>query len=225
MIPVARAPEPDDFDELVRAKGANWLHKTRARPQNRNPPSYWLACEAQLRRVFASRCGWAAVFVTSGQVEHFVSIARCLKPHGDPQLIYEWANYRYVMPELNSSKKNRAELLDPYDVQPGWFRLSLPSLELQVSTDIPAEFEHRLANTLEQLKLDRHPKLVRLREEWLGMYRRGEIECAGVQRFDPMLAQALVDLFETSEENLPAFSLHYRRALERDRQAAGRTCP
>ncbi|MCA9700859.1 MAG: hypothetical protein KC431_25255, partial [Myxococcales bacterium] len=179
----------------------------------------------ELRRVFAERCGWSAVFITSGQVEHFVSQSRCLAEGGDPSLIYDWDNYRYIMPELNSSKSKVDGLLDPYEVKANWFHLVLPSLRIEATDAIPEEFRARAHETLLRLKLAKHPKVKRLRELWLTMYQRAELTLTGLRRFDPMLADALARLFAADPQELSEVELGFRDALTQARARAGVTTP
>lgn len=84
MIPVTRMPEPQGFDEHVRTPGLTWIEQQR-RPITEFP-GYWRWCEPALYDAFHGRCGWAAVAITSGQVEHFVSHlhASCRGDHSLP---------------------------------------------------------------------------------------------------------------------------------------------
>jgi hypothetical protein len=76
------------------------------------------------------------MWISSGHVEHFISQSACLECD-QPHLAYDWANYRYIMPELNSRKGARPPLLDPFEVQEGWFEIVLPQLHLRVTERIP----------------------------------------------------------------------------------------
>ena len=127
MIPVARPEEPDLFEERTRRPGYAWLETTEYLRRDR-PRDYWSWCAEPLREAFEERCGWAAMFIADGNVEHLVSWAEC--KHDRPQLAYEWSNYRYVLPRLNSRKRSLRGLLDPFEVGPGWFRIELPTLLL-----------------------------------------------------------------------------------------------
>ena len=79
------------------------------------------------------------MWIARGQVDHYLS-----KHHPDPAkrqrqrpLSYEWDNLRYADGEVNNRKRNRdAEILDPYEVRDGWFRLN-NALELEVTTVCP----------------------------------------------------------------------------------------
>jgi hypothetical protein len=154
---------------------------------------------------FRTRCGWAAMSITTGVVEHFVSQAESRADQ--PELAYDWNNYRYAMPEINS-RKGKSRLLDPFDVCPGWFRISLPSLRLRMTDAIPREYRERAKQTLEQLDLDRGFKLMRLRE-----------------RYMRVIAAASRELHDTPPEQLDEAMLAYRTELFAARTRAGASVP
>lgn len=132
MIPVPHPiPEPYDFDDDCRKKGLAWLKKN---PNCKRPKDFWSPFRHALADGFSDRCGYSAMWISSGTVDHFVSI------HADQTLAYEWSNYRYVEGWINGSKNkcNETEILDPFDVENGWFEILLPSLQLVVSDSLPA---------------------------------------------------------------------------------------
>ena len=220
MIPVERVPAPEGFDEHVRDPGLAWIAK-RAHPQL-GFPSYWRWCEPHLRQAFHARCGWAAMHITSGNVEHFVSRAECRVEQ--PELAYDWDNYRYVMPELNS-RKGKQRLLDPFEVRPGWFRISLPSLRLRMTDEIPEDVRDRARRTLEQLELDRGFKLMRLRERYMARYMAGRLGLIDLDEDAPLIAGAIRGLYATPAAQLHQDMLEYRKRLTRGRSRAGASVP
>ena len=97
MIPVRRPREPKTFDQSCRAAGKKWLQ---ANPvaSGKMPKDLWSQFETQLRVAFKERCGWLAMWIPRGQVDHYLS-----KHHPDPvrrkkqrRLAYEWDNLRYA---------------------------------------------------------------------------------------------------------------------------------
>ena len=125
----------------------------------------------------------------------------------------------------SSSKRREAGLLDPYEVGSGWFRLVLPTLRVELTDAVPADRLDEAKNTLQRLKLDRHPKVRRLREEWLEFYRCGELQLSALWRFDPMLADALEQLFAEDPTQLNEATRGFREMLEQDRTHAGAPVP
>ena len=72
MIPVANPiPEPAGFDEKCRQKGRTWLIKN-PDPQRR-PKDFWGQFRPDLAHGFSDRCGYSAMWITSGTIDHFVS--------------------------------------------------------------------------------------------------------------------------------------------------------
>jgi hypothetical protein len=171
VIAVRRPREPKTFDAQCRAKGKKWLE---ANPiaSGKEPKDFWSQFEPELRAAFESRCGWLAMWIARGQVDHYLS-----KHHPDPErrkkqrpLAYEWHNLRYADAEVNNRKKNRdAEILDPYEVRDGWFRLN-NALELEVTPTCPKSKRKRAQLTIEHLGLDHGTAVMRLRERFLATY-------------------------------------------------------
>ena len=122
-----------------------------------------------------------------GTVDHFVSC------HEDRSRAYEWENYRYCAAWINSSKGNEpaARLLDPFDIEDGWFELHLPSLQLRVSDTVPDEIRDRAEYVLTRLRLREDERVMRQRREWYRMYQDGEISRDGLAGKAPLIAVAL----------------------------------
>jgi hypothetical protein len=222
MIPVERAPEPNGFEANVRSKGLAWIESQR-RPISRFP-NHWCWCEPHLHAAFRGRCGWAAVWISSGQVEHFISQTACVD-QGRPELAYDWNNLRYIMPELNSKKSRRPSVLDPFDVQPGWFEIVLPQLHLRMTEQVPASHRELARTTLEFLGLTNGPKLMRLRRKYMQQYRDGKTRIALLDEDFPLLADALRKLFAADEAELSEELRAWRTDVIADRLAADTSVP
>lgn len=137
MIPVANPiPEPADFDAECRQKGVSWWVSRRLHgdtPNTAQFPNYWAKYEGDLASAFHQRCGWWAMWIAEGAVEHFLS------KKNRPDLAYEWSNYRYIAGSVNGSKGTHDDkVLDPFEVQNGWFEVLVPSMQLVV-TPLAAE--------------------------------------------------------------------------------------
>lgn len=181
MIPVARVPEPEGFDERVRKRGAQWLKDN---PSAERPRDYWSEFRPALRDGFRWRCGYTAMWDGSGTLDHFLSW------RGHEHLAYEWSNYRYVSLWINSSKKT-TQILDPYEVGEGWFEILLPSLQLVMTDKVPESYRARAEATLGALPLVHDDRIVQLRSEWYEMYKRSELSLAGLCKVAPLLAMAV----------------------------------
>lgn len=192
MIPVSRhvlAPEPEGFDEKCRQKGRDWLltHPKDRRPKGRaRPKDFWSPFRPALADRFSNLCAYGAMHEPVGTVDHFKAV------DGDESLAYDWSNYRFASGWLNSSKNKCAEVLDPFDVQLGWFEVLLPSLQLVVRKDrIPKTLHPLVEDTLRRLHLRDDERIVRQRRMWLKLYEEGHLDLEGLTQLAPLIADAV----------------------------------
>lgn len=198
MIPIPNPiTEPTDFDSDCRQKGNNWL--TANPTKTKGFPGYWTRFEAELEAGFHTRCGWWAMRIDSGTVDHFLSKAKPANRH----LIYEWSNYRHAAGTVNSSKKNHDDaVLDPFEVEDDWFEVDLPSMQLICTSKIPVSKQNKANFTLEKLKLAKGVKVRRNRKRWYDDYKTGKLTMAGLEDIAPLIAKAVKRL-ESIGQRLP----------------------
>ncbi len=184
MIRFERVAEPADFDRRAKVPGTHWLA---ANPGGGRPKDCWTSFKGELAEGFRNLCAYSAMYEPVGTVDHFVSC------HEDRSRAYEWENYRYCAGWINSSKGNvpAGDLLDPFDIEDGWFELHLPSLQLQVSDTIPDELRQRAEYVLKRLHLRDDERVMRQRTVWYRMYQQGEISHAGLESKAPLIAAAI----------------------------------
>ena len=184
MIRFDRPREPADFHERARVPGTAWLDTN---PDAKRPRDYWTPFKNVLAEGFGQLCAYSVMYEPVGTVDHFVSW------HEDRSLAYEWGNYRYCAGWINSSKKNAlaADLLDPFEVEEGWFEIHLPSLQLRVSDTVPNRFRERAEHVLMRLHLRNDERVMRQRSEWYSLYRNGDITLKGLETKAPLIAAAI----------------------------------
>lgn len=183
MIPVLPVPEPHDFDEKARQPGNQWLID---HPDANRPRDYWSPFRNLLAEGFHFRCGYSAMWISEGSVDHFLSW------QNHPQLAYEWSNYRYISNSINSSKqKVDDQVLDPYELQEGWFEILLPSLQLVLTDAVPQQVRAKAEFTLQRLRLRDHENIIRQRLAWYSLYLEGELTLEGLERMAPLIAYAI----------------------------------
>lgn len=185
MLRVASTEEPERFDSRCRQRGRCWLQ---THPQGR-PVDYWSEFNPDLHHAFTGRCGYCAMTIMKGEVDHFIPVASV---RGTPRecLIYEWNNFRYADPVLNRYKSNH-QILDPFEVRNDWFEMLLPSLQLVMTDAIPQK-KRKLADfTLNQLRLCDGEVMIRYRQMWFEMYRRRQLLLTGLQEHAPQIARAV----------------------------------
>jgi hypothetical protein len=179
------AKEPEDFEEKCRKPGEAWLAKN---PRAKRPKDYWSPFKPQLADAFRQLCGYAAMYEPVGTVDHYKSCGL----DNNKELIYEWSNYRFASAWINSSKKTAdGEVLDPFEVQDGWFEILLPSLQLVVSQRVPEEFREKARHTLRRLHLQDDERVIRQRRVWLQMHEEGKLSLGGLRTMAPLIAAAV----------------------------------
>jgi hypothetical protein len=185
MIPVLNPiPVPAEFEQRCRQAGNTWLI---AHPSEARPRDYWSPFRHALADGFGNRCGYGGMWISSGTVDHFVSCDE------DRQQSYEWSNYRYVEGWINSSKRAQrsVDLLDPFEVQAGWFEVDLPSLQMRLTAQVPDAVLARAQHTLTRLPLRDDERILRTRRAWLEAYERGA-PLDLIRDKAPLIAEAIV---------------------------------
>lgn len=200
MIPTPRPNrdnEPAFFDSNCREPGTAWL----AASPNLDPhlqSTWWRAFQPELARLFEYRCGWLASYIgLEGDVDHWVPC------NVDRSLAFEWSNYRYCAGTINSLKSAHDNLLDPCEVGPGWFRVTLPDFQLIPTDQIPPQHEERARATLDTLQLRRGYYARWNRWQWYARHwNQGDVDLDSLKRDAPLVARA-VELAREQGEELP----------------------
>ena len=123
MIPVIKQQEPTDFNEKVRKRGQLFL-KNNPLPNSRQFQchNYWTHIKGTLYQLYKNICAYTGEWFpeTSASVDHFIPKSK------EPQLAYEWNNYRLTTDKMNNHKGDSMDIVDPFEVQFGWFVLVFP---------------------------------------------------------------------------------------------------
>lgn len=206
MIPFAPQPEPTlenanfDFDSEVRQKGSAWLRNTADARTRKRPQNYWSDCLPHLRRGFRGLCGYAAMKIEAkGTVDHFQSWSKTKATR--PELAYEWSNYRFCSAAINSIKnKFDDEVLDPFEVQEGWFRVSLPDMQLHLTAQVPDTHRARAEKTVQRLQLTHGEDLIEFRRAWYDQYKQGGAPVLDMMdEWAPLVAKAIREKLAAGE--------------------------
>jgi tetratricopeptide (TPR) repeat protein len=148
------------------------------------------------RSGFQKFCAYSVTFIIAdkqgGTVDHFL----CKSDY--PQRAYEWENYRYALPLINSYKgaynsdKNSSDewILDPFEVEDDWFELLLPSLQLVLTDTIPTEKRKQAEFTLQKLRLTDDEVLVAYRQQWYELYQEG-LSLEKLEKKAPLITRAV----------------------------------
>lgn len=167
MIRVTESPEPPRFDELVKVPGQEFL-ATNPTPKWNEFKPLWRAILGEIRDAYRSVCAYSCHFVpfdTGGDtVEHY-------RPKTlYPQLAYEWSNYRFVCSRLNGRKGNFEDVLDPFQIENGWFVIDFPSLLVKPGREVTAAVREQVLASISRLKLNDEATCVRQRSYYVNEF-------------------------------------------------------
>ncbi len=157
MIHVDEQPEPVSFNGQVRQKGLAWLQQQsipldQPCPKTVEIKPYWRSCLEDLHESYSGCCAYLAVFFErctgGGSVDHFIAKSN------RADLTYEWSNYRLACSRMNSRKRDFDDVLDPFEIETGWFRLEPVTGRIYPNPTVPKEQQTLIQATIDRLSLD-----------------------------------------------------------------------
>lgn len=191
MIPVAEQPEPKDFDAKVRSKGLAHLESKGIALDKPLPPKadiqpYWRACLTELHQAYEGVCAYLGVHfervMGGASVDHFIAKS------ANAGLAYEWSNYRLACSTMNSRKRDYDDVLDPFYLAPGLFRLQLSTGHIYPNPQLEARALRVVEETIERLGLD-DPQCRRLRSNWYQEYLEHNLPSDYLRKKSPFVWQ------------------------------------
>ena len=208
MIHVEPAAEPEDFDAKVRQPGLRaiaelageqGLPRRRGRPRKAVAttreaippdafPPIWTEALPEMMAVYGRICAYLCFYIEP--VTGAASVDHMLPKSRDWREVYEWRNYRLACSKMNSRKRDYLDVLDPFAVEDGWFRMELVGYQVIPAPDLPADIRQRVAETIDRLQLNDYDCL-RLREEYDLAYVQGHISFEYLCRRAPFLAREI----------------------------------
>lgn len=183
MIRVQRHPEPEDFDEKIRQPGLRALSQGAA-----VPPPLWRECLQQLWDAYGGICAYLGIFIQPGvgarSVDHFIPKSR------RPDLLYEWANYRLACSLMNSRKHQFEDVLDPFEVEDGWFSLDLSFLQVLPNPTLDELTRVRVQATIDRLDLN-DSECIQARTKEYDAYLNDDLPFRLLEKWSPFVAMEL----------------------------------
>jgi hypothetical protein len=151
MIPIKPQPEPDDFDKKVRKPGLAFLSKV-PNPKTKEWRHYWRRSLRDLYDACNHICVYSAQWIpydtSNPTVDHF--IPKSVKP----ELAYEWDNFRLICSKMNSNKRIKEEIIDPFFLPADSFILNFPSMLIKPNPNLLEPLKSRVFYTIKELKLN-----------------------------------------------------------------------
>ncbi len=182
MIRVELADEPATFDDTVRKPGLlaiaemvgeipnpprthgkpiSYRAASRAAIKPDKFPPYWRLAIKDMMQEYHQICAYSCFRIHAetgaGSVDHMVPKSKSWDK------VYEWKNYRLACSRLNSLKLDFGDVLDPADIQNGWFQLELVGFQVLPNKNLSKPLRMRIQDTIKRLKLN-EPNRCRERE-------------------------------------------------------------
>jgi hypothetical protein len=186
MIPVQPQPEPEIFSARIRERGRQFLHASpHPTMAEWNTHAYWRDILPDLRKAYRGICAYSAQWIPpdigSDSVDHFVPKTI------NPGLAYEWQNYRYASLRFNARKSTHV-VLDPFQIEWGWFVLDFPSLLVKPHADLPKDLQEAINSTISVFRFNSDEGCVESRQHWLEAYCRYDISFTHLESRAPFIA-------------------------------------
>lgn len=182
MILVQEQAEPADFSRNVRTPGRAFLI-TNPRPSNRDykPHRYWK--DTDLHSAYGGICAYSAHWIPPrGTVDHFIPKSV------DPDLAYEWSNYRLCTEKMNKNKDNKLDVMDPFCIQNGWFIINFETFFIDPEDTLPDYMKTAVSETITRLQLNDDNALIQGRANTVALYSKGDISFDFLLRRYPFIA-------------------------------------
>jgi hypothetical protein len=208
MIPVTPAAEPPHFDRTIRLPGlaaVDELVGRKPRVSRRGPrrkkiadreedipadtfPPLWRKALPDMLRDYHRRCAYLALYIEpatgNATVDHVTPKSQAWDQ------VYEWSNYRLCAALINAKKNVLATVLDPFQIQDGWFALDLVDFLVVVGPRAPARMIREIDSTIDAVGLNR-PECCQQRKEYVEEYEHGHIDLDYLTRRAPFIASEL----------------------------------
>lgn len=215
MIRVEPAPEPENFNNSVRLPGLSaiaeligeppLIHRPGSRRQqlviNGRPitqrdeippeafPPFWQGeCLQELLTAYRRICAYVCVYIEP--VTGAASVDHMIPKSVRWEQIYEWGNYRLACALMNSRKHDTRDVLDPFEVQDGWFQIEFVGFQVVANPELDEDVKTRVNDTIARLGLNENIFLD-LRGEYINYYYQGDISLSYLIRRSPFVAKEL----------------------------------
>ncbi len=196
MIRVIPAPEPETFDKCVRQPGLRALEKLAdqrysgskaAIPAGEFPPC-WRRSLNDLLEGYCRICSYLCLYIPRGtgarSVDHMVAKSSRW------DYAYEWCNYRLACSLMNARKGDAVSVLDPFEVEDGWFELELVAFQVRPADGLADPTTAAVEDTIKRLRLN-DDECCGAREEYAEEYWCKAVTIDYVRRHAPFVASEL----------------------------------
>ena len=196
MIRVIPAPEPDSFDARVRQPGLRKLREvaeehyggSREAIPSGKFPKHWRRSLDDLMAGYHRICAYLCLYIPRGtgarSVDHMIAKSAAWEQ------AYEWSNYRLACSLMNSRKGAAVSVLDPFDVEDGWFVLELVEFQVLPNDGLDGAVVEDVQGTIDRLRLN-DDECRGAREEYAEAYWSDDVSFDYLGRHAPFVAMEL----------------------------------
>lgn len=142
----------------------------------------------ELLQAYGRVCAYMSFYIE--RVTGAASVDHMLPKSLDWREVYKWHNYRLACALMNSRKNDYRDVLDPFEVQDGWFRLELVGYQVVPDPQLPPDIRDKVQATIERLQLNDY-ECLKLREEYAAAFEQGDISLGHLRQRAPFLAREL----------------------------------
>jgi hypothetical protein len=195
VIRVAVPQPPAHYVGRVKNRGAAFL-ATNPAPTNAEwrKHRYWSEVHKDLHKSLGGICSYCATFTprrpTSSGVDH-TSIDHFVPKIANPALAYEWTNFRLCRARLNNRKDHYRDVVDPYAVVNGHFRLDFTTFLIFPDAALGMQQRAAVSQSLARLGLNTDDAYVNERARAVYSYVERRLTVAQIATFYPFIALEL----------------------------------
>ena len=135
MIKVELKRKPSDFDSKVKTPGQRFLNEIKhPRGKQWNNKDFWVRVIPDMVTAYDGVCAYSSLWIKPDQptIDHYISRDE------NPNLAYEWNNFRLARWRINTRKRNHKDVLDPFEIGENWFVLEFTTFEVKPNPRLSA---------------------------------------------------------------------------------------
>jgi hypothetical protein len=148
-------------------------------------PPFWREALDDMMLAYDRTCAYMAVYIE--KVTGAPTVDHMIPRSVDWRQVYEWNNYRLACSLMNARKTDAVAVLDPVEIQAGWFELELVGFQVKPSELLRPLIRDRVERTITRLKLNNRD-CRDLRESYSVDYWNQEITLNRLERRAPFIA-------------------------------------
>lgn len=142
----------------------------------------------ELLKAYKRICAYVCIYIEpvtgAASVDHRVPVSERW------DRVCEWTNYRLACSLMNSRRGTIQRVMDPFEVENGWFQLELTFFQVVPAPNLDETLTIRIRDTIDQLELN-DTGCCGLRRQYAEDYQNGLIHLAYLERRAPFVAMEL----------------------------------